>query len=163
MKDEMQAFLIGTNMKKISNKKIKRLNDLLIMNYEAEKIYLEALDIVTDDNLKTFFRERGFERNEYGKQLRTEIKALGGEPKHLEGLSNEYHKIWTNFRNILKEGDETELLYEVCYIKQLSIDKYDELLHIHRLPISLCKTLVDQRDNIQSAMNLIRVNKRLVA
>lgn len=142
---------------------LSNLNELLLINYEAEKIYLEALNIVNNENLKSFFRERGFERNEYGRQLRLEINNLGGEPKHIEGFSEDYYNIWLNFRKNLKDELEEELLNYVCRIKRMSLDMYDKLLHLHRLPISLCKLLVEQRDSIESAMKLIKANEKLVA
>ena len=37
---------------------LKKLNNLLILNYEIENVYLEALDLAGDDHLKAFFRER---------------------------------------------------------------------------------------------------------
>lgn len=149
-------------MKKL-NKIYRKLNDLLLINYEAERIYLEALDIVKNENLKMFFRERGFERNEYGRQLRSEIKNFGGDPQTLDELSNDYYKIWISFKNYLEKGAEEEMFEEIHRIKDLSIKAYDETLRLHRLPPSVCKTLIDQRDKIEISMNSIRVRERLVA
>lgn len=149
---------------KETHKLIKAINNLLLMNYEAERIYIETLDIVKDTRLKTFFRERGYERNEYGRQLRAEITNLGGIPRSHDGLSRDYYKLWINFKRLLLEDEESEaLLDEVCYVKQLSIDAYDEVLHMHKLPISLCKILVEQRDNIQAGIYAIRAKEQLVA
>ena len=33
---------------------LKKLNNLLILNYEIENVYLEALDLAGDDHLKAF-------------------------------------------------------------------------------------------------------------
>ena len=53
-------------MKIKHSEKVKtKANNLLMMNYEAEKIYTDAHDIVHDDELKSFFRELAFERNEF--------------------------------------------------------------------------------------------------
>ena len=117
---------------------LKKLNELLIMNYEAERIYLEALDIVKDENLKAFFRERGFERNEYGRQLRSEIKAFGFDPMSLDELSGDYYKIWIKFKKHLENQEEELMLDEICHIKELSIKTYDAVLCLHKLPASVC-------------------------
>lgn len=66
----LKKFIEGTKLKIIYMKSLEKilskLNNLLIMNYEIEKVYLEAQDLAADDNLKAFFRERSFERNEFG-------------------------------------------------------------------------------------------------
>lgn len=150
-------------MMKRLNKIHKKLNDLLMLNYEAEKIYLEALDLVKDENLKKFFRERGFERNECGKQLRSEIRSLGCEPRTIDDMSHDYYRIWIKFKHYLQRGDNESMLQEIRKIKEISINAYDEVLRLHKLPAAVCKKLIDQRDKIETAMNSIRLKERLVA
>lgn len=146
-----------------SDKIINKLNELLIMNYEAEKIYLEALEHTNDDSLKTFFRERGYERNEFGRQLRSEIRNFGGEPEILGELSGDYNRIWLRFKNYLENDKEEEMLNEIYRIKDRSVKTYDKVLCLHRLPANICKVLINHRDRIEIAINAIRLKERLVA
>ncbi|MFG6687232.1 DUF2383 domain-containing protein [Mariniflexile sp. HNIBRBA6329] len=141
---------------KSSEKILGKLNNLLIMNYEVEKIYSEALDLATDDNLKAFFRERGFERNEFGRQLRDEIVKLNGKPKPLNVLSGNFDNILANFKNYILLNNEYDLMEEIYNLKTKSIEKYNELLMEINLPLSVCKLLVKQRDSIYSNMNAMK-------
>ena len=54
------------------------LNKLLIINYEAEKIFLQALEEVKNSILKNFFRVSGYERNQIIKQLDSNIRQKVG-------------------------------------------------------------------------------------
>ena len=150
---------------KLSEKVVTRMNNLLMLNYEVEKIYLDALGLVTDDRLKVFFREQAFERNEAAQALQEQIIKLGFEPKsfnRLNRLSNRYYIIWKNIRPLLKEGNIPELLNQVCSVKQWSMDNYNSLLQEINLPLSLCKLLVSQRDLLQSNMHTIKAREALV-
>lgn len=156
------------NFKKLKDMKdcekiIKQLNDLLIMNYEIEKIYEQALECVSNDNLKTFFRERGFERNEFGKQLRGEIEKLNGSPKILGETSKVFYRIKMNFSNFLLLESENELLLEVYKIKYLSIKAYNDLLMELNLPLALCRILVKHRDHIKANLSEMKRKEKFIA
>ena len=140
----------------------RRVNELLIMNYEIELIYLEAHDIVNDEDLKTFFRERHFERNEFGRALKREVVKLGGSPKGLNDLSDRYYKGWMKFKELLDTDNEFELLNEISKIKRLNIAAYNKLLQERNLSLSLCKLLVKQRDNVQMSLNSLRTKNAIV-
>jgi DNA polymerase III gamma/tau subunit len=149
---------------KHSEKVIVKANNLLKMNHEVEKIYIDAHDIVDDEKLKSFFRELAFERNEFSKALQRETIKLGEAPQNFEGLnklSRAYHIIWKNLRPLLKQDNTPELLDQICSIKEWSIDNYNNLLQEFNLSLSLCKLLVEQRDLLHSKMNRIKVNEAL--
>jgi len=149
---------------KHSEKVVTKTNNLLMMSYEAEKIYTDASDIVNDDELKSFFRELAFERNEFARALKNETIILGEIPQSFEGLnklSRAYHIFWKNLRPLLKENDTLGLFEQICNIKEWSIDNYNNLLQELNLSLSLCRLLVEQRDLLQSKMNSIRANETL--
>lgn len=147
---------------KSSEKILEKLNNLLIMNYGVEYVYLEALELATDDNLKAFFRERGFERNEFGRQLRAEIEKLHGKPKQLGEISNGLNNIWLNIKNHIVLHNESELMDEIYKLKALTIDRYNALLMEINLPLSVCKVLMKQRDSVYSHMNAMKRQEEFV-
>ena len=143
-------------------KNLDKLNNLLINNYEVEKIYLEALELAMNKDLKAFFRERGFERNEFGRQLRQEIIKLNGTPKQLGSLSDYYYRISNIFKELII-SDNQEGLFEAIYgLKEASIYLYNNLLEEINLPLSTCKILVKQRDSIYSNMNAMKREEEFV-
>ncbi|KAA5827943.1 DUF2383 domain-containing protein [Algibacter amylolyticus] len=150
---------------KYSEKLLKGLNDLLTLNYEVEKIYIEALNAVTDTELKTFFKERGLERNEFGKDLMVEIENLNTEMElKFDGkLENGFYVTWMNFRRLFLFEDKVNLYLEICKLKELTISKYDDLLNQKELPHSTITVLERQKAQIQKALNAIIIEKNLVA
>jgi len=138
---------------------LEKMNDLLIMNCEAEKIYFELLDKTIEEDLKTIFRESGFERKEFGKDLKLEILKLNGEPKYSNNIKSDLYKYWMNLRNFLLFEDGKNLLHEVYNLKALSVKKYNELLREMSLPLSTCKLLIRQRDTIEDDMIMLKRQK----
>ncbi|WP_298530986.1 DUF2383 domain-containing protein [uncultured Algibacter sp.] len=138
---------------------LEKMNDLLIMNGEAEKIYFELVEDTIEKDLKATFRESGFERNEFSKDLKLEILKLNGEPNYSENRRSDLYKYWMNLRNLLLFEDEKNLLQEVCNLKALSIKKYNELLSEMSLPLSTCKMLIRQRDIIEQGMVALQRHK----
>ncbi|WP_194766847.1 DUF2383 domain-containing protein [Tamlana sp. I1] len=140
-----------------NNKKfLDNLNGLLIMNTEVEKIYLELISKVSDEGLKSFFREKGIQRNEFCRDIKLEIINLGGGYKYEGRLSTEFYKFWMNIRNfVLFNEDEGNLVHEVREMQALTINKYNDSLRALSLPLSTCKLLMKHRDSIQEAMDAI--------
>ncbi|GGZ85567.1 DUF2383 domain-containing protein [Algibacter mikhailovii] len=138
---------------------IEKMNDLLIMNDEAEKIYFELLEKTSEEELKIIFKESSLERNEFGKNLKLEILKLNGEPEYSRKTKSDLYKHWMNLRNFLLFEDDKNLLEEVYNLKAISVKKYNELLSEMSLPLSTCKLLLRQRDTIEDGMVLLKRHK----
>lgn len=140
-----------------SDKFSNKLNDLLNMNYEVEKIYLEAFNSTTDETLKVFFKERQVKRSEFSLELRKEIDNHNIAPRSVHVLNKYYHKNQMNDdinNDLLNDNDA--ILVEIFRSLQTSIDGYNELLREINLPLSLCKILIRQRDDIQDTMRVFQ-------
>lgn len=146
------------NREKILNK----LNDLLVTNEGLENIYEEASKAAVGESLKTFFAERAEERRKYNQKLGVEMKKLLGDSSLPKGSANGSYKISMAFRNLIFMKDHNLIVNEICRIKEISINKYNALLSELNLPLSLCKLLSAQRDNIQSNMNAIKRLEHLI-
>jgi len=133
-----------------------KLNDLLNMNYEVEKIYLEAFNSVTDDTLQTFFKDRQNKRREFSLELRNEIEGLNIAPRSVNILSKYYHENQMNIKDDDLLNDNENILLKIFGLLQTSINSYNDLLQEINLPLSLCKILIRQRDNIQDTMRVFQ-------
>lgn len=129
-----------------------KMNDLLIMNGEAEKIYYELLDKTIDEDLILIFKESASERQDFGRDLKFEILKLNGEPNNPKNIKSDLYKYWMNLRNFLLFEDEKNLMHEVYNLKALSVKKYNELLSEMSLPLSTCKLLIRHCDVIEHGM-----------
>lgn len=139
-----------------------KMNDLLIMTNEVEKIYRELLSKTEDTELKPILRDWGFERNEFGKDLKLEILKLGGVPTYTERIHAHLYKYWMNFRNFLLLEDDINLLNELHTLKALNVKKYNDILQEISLPLSTCKLLIKQRDLIENAMDMMERQQSLI-
>ena len=135
---------------------LEKMNDLLIMNCEAEKIYFELLDKTIDEDLIMIFKESASERQDFGRDLRFEVLKLNGELKNSKKIKSDLYKYWMNLRNFLLFEDEKNLTHEVYDLKALSVKKYNELLREMSLPLSTCKLLIRHRDIIEDGMSKLK-------
>ncbi|MEW4925705.1 DUF2383 domain-containing protein [Algibacter sp. 2305UL17-15] len=142
---------------------LEKMNKLLHLSYEVENIYLDVYEAINDEDLKVFFRNTSFFRNEFSRVLRGEIILLGGTPIHFGELHNELNRFSVRIKKLIDADFESELLDQVCMIKKLSIAAYNDVLQERNLPLGVCKILIEQRDEIQKTLNTIRVEEQLVA
>jgi uncharacterized protein (TIGR02284 family) len=148
---------------KYSEKMKDKLNDLLVMNLEVENIYNKISRKVDDDKLKTFFKERALERNEFCEELRNEVRYLGEISETSQTLTKDFYKTLMNLKNSILLKDENSLFDEVHALKKLNVDAYNKVLMERNVSLKLCKKLVKQRDSIQSAMHLLKRETVLAA
>ncbi|ALJ05906.1 hypothetical protein APS56_12535 [Pseudalgibacter alginicilyticus] len=133
------------------------------MNYESVKIYTETQKHLTHDGLKAFFKKRAMARQKFIVDLSLELKKLGGEPQYSQKLSYNFYRTWIRLRDLFAEENENDLLSEISDLKAQDLEKYNELLREINLPLSVCKLLVKQTDDIQSALNTIKRHNLQVA
>ena len=132
---------------------IDKINNLLKSNYEAEKTYAEIFKIATNESIKKFFKERQIVTHQFNRELIHEIDKHHIIPKTVSALNNYNSK--TQEKDIKFLNGEHLILFEVFKLKNESLDLYNDLLLEMSLPLSLCKALVKQRDNIQSAIHIL--------
>jgi len=141
---------------------ILKLNELLAINNDAEKIYLDVLKQVEDVALKNFFRAMAFERHELCRFLGAEIIQKGGEPKYPDHDRQTFSNLWsTNFTYILSKKDEYAILDEVCEIKSWSLKKYYEIIDQIKFPENTVQLLIKQRDIIENSLNNLKISESL--
>jgi uncharacterized protein (TIGR02284 family) len=142
---------------------IAHLNELLIVNFQAEKIFLQALDQIENSVLKNFFRVSGYERNQMIKHLDSNIRQKGGTPVYPEDSSSLNAQFGSNLSQIISSKDEQLLFTEIGRMKLLDIQKYQNVLNDFDFPGSIEKLLIHQKDTIVKSLYSIEVHKDLFA
>lgn len=147
---------------KHSDRIFEKVNNVLTSNYEAEKIYSEISRTISGESLKMFFKERKIRRNNFNKVLINELDRHNIIPKSATTFSNYNNKkkLKGSGVNLLNNGDQ--FLSEVIRLKNESLNRYNDLLLELSLPLSLCKALSKQRDDIQGAMLILAKEEELV-
>ncbi|WGD35516.1 PA2169 family four-helix-bundle protein [Olleya sp. YS] len=141
----------------------KKLNELLIKNYDAEKGYLNAVDNVDNDRLKMFFKRRASERSEFAKELRTEILQYGQIPEDSGSFKGAMHRNWMTLKSTFSSNNEEAILEEAIRGEEASLETYDELMKENDLPPTIDSLLMKHRNAIQAAINTEKVHEELVS
>ncbi|WNH08303.1 hypothetical protein [Thalassobellus suaedae] len=137
------------------DKILMKLNDLLLMNHEVEKIFSKIQYDDVDSSLKSFFKEKEIERSEFCTMLQNESKKLETKIDDSIMLNRRNHLTKLNLKKILRYDKDVDLFRQVNNVMQLSIYEYNEFLMEMNLPLSLCKLLIKQRDCIESSLHHI--------
>lgn len=143
----------------ISNK----LNELLIKNYDAEKGYMNAAENVDSPTLKIFFKRRATERNEFAKELRTEILQYGEILEKTGSFEGTMHRNWMTLKSLFSTNDEEAILEEAIRGEKASLEEYDHIMKDRNLPPTIDSMLLKQRNAIQAAINTEKVHEELVS
>lgn len=149
-------------MKK-SKKTTEYLNELLVLNFESEKIFLHALTKVNNVVLKNFFRVFGHERNQIIKSLDSLIRQKGTTPSYPEDSFVYDHKLGSNIKEIISSKNEQLILTEIGRLKLSNIEKYQEVLNSYEFSEEIESSLKEQKDTLVKSLYAIEVHKDFFA
>jgi uncharacterized protein (TIGR02284 family) len=141
----------------------KKLNELLVKNYDAEKGYLNAIDNVESSELKLFFKRRASERSQFAKELRTEILQYGQIPEDSGSLKGTMHRNWMSLKAVFSSNNEEAIIEEAIRGEEASLEEYDSLLKENNLPPTIDNLIAKHRQAIQAAINTEKVHEELVS
>lgn len=148
---------------KYTEKISDKLNELLVKNYDAEKRYMSAIEIVGDDRLKMFFKRRVTDRSKFAKELRTEVLRYGQIPEDTGSLTETLNRNWINLKSILNSNNEEVVLEAAVKFEEAILEDYNELLKDRTLPPSVDSLLLKHKNAIQAAINTEKSYKELVS
>ncbi|QLE01526.1 PA2169 family four-helix-bundle protein [Galbibacter sp. BG1] len=131
----------------------KKINELLEKNYDAHKGFLNSADNVDSTNLKTYFKSKAAERENFAEELKREIISFGEKPVDSGSITGDAHRTWMNIKSALSTNDEESILEEVQRGEKASLEDYNEVLSETSLPQSTNAMLTRQRNAIQNSVN----------
>lgn len=130
----------------------KKINDLLEKNYDAEKGYKKAAEIVDNNKLKQFFEEQAQNRYDFGHTLKDEIKNIGSTPDKGGSTTGDLHRAWMDIKSTFTSQDEEAILKEVQKGEEAAVEEYTNVINDTTLPPTTKTILQQQRNNVQSAL-----------
>ena len=148
---------------KYSEKISNQLNELLEKNYDAEKGYINSANNVESTRLKTFFKNRAAERSQFAKEIRTEILSYGQIPEDSGSFKGTMHRNWMSLKSLFSSNDEEAILEEAIRGEKASYDEYCEILNENEFAPTTEKMLDKQKQQIQAAINSLKVHEELVS
>lgn len=142
---------MSTHSKNVQEQ-IEELNDIIAKCYDAEKGYKEAAEEVEDHDLKTVFREYAQQRYDFGHQIKEEIRLLGGSIETGDTIASKLHRAWMDLRSAFTGNDEAAILKEAIRGEKNALSNYEDALKEMPVTSSAYTTLVNQRNQIRSAV-----------
>ena len=137
---------------KYTEKMSSKLNELLEKNYDAEKGYKKAAEIVENTKLKQFFETQAQNRYDFGHELKTEIRNYGETPDKGTSATGDMHRTWMSIKSTFTSNDEEAILDEVQKGEESALEEYNEIINDTTLPPTTQKILTNQRNSIQDAL-----------
>ncbi len=135
-----------------TEKMSKKLNELLEKNYDAEKGYKKAAEIVDNVKLKQFFNDQAQKRYDFGHELKTEIRNYGETPEKGGSASGTMHRAWMDIKSTFTSNDEEAILNEVETGEKKAVEEYNDIINDTTLPPTTKKILSKQRESIETAL-----------
>ncbi|TBM99029.1 PA2169 family four-helix-bundle protein [Hyunsoonleella flava] len=141
----------------------KKLNELLIKNYDAEKGYKNAAENVDNHRLERFFERMSKERSEFARELKVEIERFGDTPKDSGSIKGIVHRNWMSLKSLFATNDEEAILEEVIRGEENSLDAYYDMLRDRSLPATIDALLFKQRNAIKTTLESVKRQEELVS
>jgi len=137
---------------KYTEKMSSKLNELLEKNYDAEKGYKKAAEIVDNTKLKQFFETEAQNRYNFGHELKTEIRNFNEEPDKGTSVTGDMHRTWMSIKSTFTSNDEEAILKEVQKGEKAAIEEYDDIISDTTLPPTTQSILTKQRASVKEAL-----------
>ncbi|NNJ89209.1 MAG: PA2169 family four-helix-bundle protein [Eudoraea sp.] len=146
---------------KISNK----LNDLLILTYDAKSGYTLAAEKVENPAIKKFLEDKANQRYNFGHDLKSEIVEYGNLPEDSGSIKGDFHRAWMKFISTVSPNETERMLEEVKRGEKKILDSYNDILDNKEwiLPSSTRDLLVKQREAISSALETSKMYEEAVS
>ncbi|MGB5378166.1 ferritin-like domain-containing protein [Muriicola sp.] len=146
---------------KISNK----LNDLLILTYDAKRGYKLAAEKVDNPAIKKFLEDKANQRHNFGHELKSEIVEYGNLPEDSGSIKGDFHRAWMKFVTTISSSESERMLEEVNRGEKKILNSYNDILNNKEwiLPNTTRDLLSKQRDAIKSALETSKMYEEVVS
>ena len=134
---------------------ISKLNHLLGTVIDGEKGYREAAGEVENQQFKTMFNKYAQQRASLAEDLKTQIRALGGEPDDSGSLAASAHRAWINIREVLSSRDDYAIIAEAERGEDVAIDNYQSVMN-ENLPANVKSFVTEQYQKVKSTHDEVR-------
>ncbi len=148
---------------KYTEKITNKLNDLLTKNYDAEAGFNLAVEKVNNRDLKDFFLKKAKTRNEFGHQIKNEIKTYGESPDKGTSLKGDAHRGWMNLKTAFSNDNEEAILEETIRGERKAVEEYNDILREENMPSTTKSVLEMQRDNIKTTLQEVKKIESVVS
>ena len=95
-----------------NDKTISTLNGLIETCKDGEQGFKTAADGLPDPQTKSSFVSYSRERAQMARELRDEVRRLGGDPDKSGSMSGSLHRGWINIKSVVSGKDDGSIIAE---------------------------------------------------
>lgn len=128
----------------VSQKLIDRMNELVMLDYDAVEAYQQAIDRIENEEAKVSLTQFQGDHKRHIQDLGRLITAYGGTPKERGDMKGFFIKGMTALRSMA--GDE-QALKAMKSNEKLTNEKYQEALDARDLPEDVRQVIQRNRDD----------------
>lgn len=129
------------------------LNDLIAKNYDAEYGFKEAAEDVESPMLKSSFTRYSVQRNEFGHELKSLVRSMGGEVEKGDTVASKLHRAWMDLKSAIASNEEKNILEEVQRGEKNALSHYEEALKKLDSSSPAYSTVSRQCEHIRDSIN----------
>lgn len=142
-------------MENLNKKLIDDLNHLVTICNDGKYGYETAAEEADSAALRSMFSGYSAERAEFTKQLKAEIRKLGGDPEQGGGPLGAMHRAWINVKTALSSKDNKAVLSACITGEKAAVNAYSDVLKENELPAETRALLNQQRRDIEETLNKV--------
>ena len=99
-------------MTDINKESISVLNDLIETSIDGQKGFKECAEDIKHPELKALFAKRSADCATAAAELKTAVRALGGDPEDSGSMAGALHRGWVDVKSMVTGKDEEAVLNE---------------------------------------------------
>jgi uncharacterized protein (TIGR02284 family) len=134
------------------------LNDLAIINKDRVEGYKKAEKQVGEhSDLRSLFREKFNQSEEFISDLQSRIKELGANHSVDTSLAGKIFRAWMGIKNTFKPNDATSILDSCEFGENAAIKAYDDVLRSDiEIPAGVRQQILEQQTAIKKSYDMIK-------
>tara|TARA_R110001592_G_scaffold25765_4_gene97492 strand:+ start:182 stop:664 length:483 start_codon:yes stop_codon:yes gene_type:complete len=145
-----------------TEKLIDKLNDVLRRSYDAMEGYENAIDDMSEEQLKNFFKNQVMERRVFAQELTTEVAALGGDPVTQSSFKASLHRAWMDLKSSIASSNTEEVLQECIRGEETARDDYQDILESDlSLPPRVTNMLKNHKFRIEETIVKLKMMEKV--
>jgi uncharacterized protein (TIGR02284 family) len=111
----------------LSSETIAQLQDLIQLNIDSQKGFIEASEHLEEMSLRGLFEALAAERGQQAQELQAVVAANAEHPQDTGSVSAAMHRVWIDLRSAMG-GGATAMLQEAERGEDTIKEKYEEVL-----------------------------------
>lgn len=133
---------------------LDRLEEIAQKNVDAIRGYAKAAENSENEGLKSYFKRKAHERQNFLNGLRTIVPFKRTFTIEDASFTSAAHRAWMNVKTFFSGDDDESMLEEAIRGDKAAIDDYDDLMEEEQLPYEVASLIRQHRERIRQDIDM---------